>query len=185
MKLGDAARLSPKRKKEVENARLVVVTSQEIDRLGEDGASEEETRAYMDDVLGKIHRAVRSLARCGVDRFAIAADHGFQLVATDESGLACDAPGGETLTASESVGWKGGSGRRFPVEARDVGIGGDSVAFPRGLAVFRTRRRGSVLPRRTVFRSISSSASVPCRENAPTNDHGNENLPEHGQTLRY
>jgi len=143
MKLGDAARLSAKRKKEVENARLVVVTSREIDRLGEDGASEEETRAYMDDVLGKIHRAVRSLARCGVDRFAIAADHGFQLVATDESGLACDAPGGETLLLHPRawIGRGGGAGDAFlRMRARDVGIGGDlEFAFPRGLAVFRTR----------------------------------------------
>lgn len=143
MKLGDAARLSAKRKKEVENARLVVVTSQEIDRLGEDGASEEETRAYMDDVLGKIHRAVRSLSRCGVDRFVIAADHGFQLVATDESGLAVDAPGGETLSLHPRawVGKGGGSGEAFlRLRARDIGIGGDlEFAFPRGLAVFRTR----------------------------------------------
>ena len=143
MKLGEAVRLAPKRKKEVDAAALVVVTSQEIDRLGEDGADEEETRAYMDDVLGKIHRAVRSLSRCGVTRFILAADHGFQLVPTEDSGLSMDPPGGETLSLHPRA-WigRGGSGGEgfLRRSAREIGLGGNlEYAFPKGLAVFKTR----------------------------------------------
>lgn len=143
MKLGDAVKLTPKRKKEVESARLVVVTSQEIDHLGEEGADEEETRTYMDDVLGKIHRAVRSLGRCGVTRFIITADHGFQLVSAEEPGLAMDPPGGETLLLHPRV-WIGRGGRGddgfIRRSASEIGLGGElELAFPKGLAVFRTK----------------------------------------------
>lgn len=172
MKLGEAARLSPKRKKEVEAARLLVVTSQEIDRLGEGAADEEETRAYMDDVLGKIHRAIRSLARCGVTRFLVAADHGFQLVSTEEAALSMDPPGGDTVCLDPRV-WigKGGSGGEgfFRRSAREIGVGGDlEFAFPRGLAVFTTRGgaglyfHGGISPQEHILPLLSVVMSGKC-----------------------
>ena len=59
----EVVKLTPKRKKEIEAARLIVVTSQEIDRLGEDAADEDETRSYMEEVLEKARRAMRALVR--------------------------------------------------------------------------------------------------------------------------
>jgi hypothetical protein len=97
----------------------------------------------MDDVLGKIHRAVRSLGRCGVTRFIITADHGFQLVSAEEPGLAMDPPGGETLLLHPRV-WIGRGGRGddgfLRRSASEIGLGGElELAFPKGLAVFRTK----------------------------------------------
>ncbi len=61
-KLAEILRLSPRRRKELEALQLLVVTSQEIDRHGEEGEDDEEVRRYMDDVLDKLRRAIRLLA---------------------------------------------------------------------------------------------------------------------------
>lgn len=169
MKLGDAVRLSPKRKKEIEASKLVIVTSQEIDRLGEDGADEEETRNYMDDVLGKIHRAVRALARCGITRFIITADHGFHIISREDRGLSVNPPGGETLLLHPRV-WIGRGGREddafIRLTAKDIGLGGElELAFPRGLAVFTTRGgsglyfHGGISPQEHILPLLSVSLS--------------------------
>ncbi len=48
VKLGEIVRLTPKKKKELATAKLIAVTSQEIDRHGEEGSEEDEARLYMD-----------------------------------------------------------------------------------------------------------------------------------------
>lgn len=143
LKLGEVVKLTAKKKKEVESSQLLVVTSQEIDRLGEEGSDEEETRIYMDDVLEKIRRAVRSLSRCGFTQFFIVADHGYQIVADKEPGLDMPPPGGETFLLHPRV-WvgRGGTGGEgfFRRQAKDIGLGGElEFAFPRGLGVFKTK----------------------------------------------
>jgi hypothetical protein len=57
-KLGEISKPATKRKIDEGNPSLIVVTSQEIDRLGEMAEDEEETRTYMDEVLNKLSRAV-------------------------------------------------------------------------------------------------------------------------------
>ncbi len=142
-RLGEVVKLSPKRKKEIEAANLIVVTAQEIDRLGEEGPDEEEYRIYMDEVLEKARKAIRSLARAGVQEFVMSTDHGFQLVASMDPGLSMDPPGGETLELHPRVwiGKGGGKGEGFlRFKASDLELGGAmEFAFPRGLGAFKVK----------------------------------------------
>ncbi len=142
-RLGEVVKLSPKRKKEIEAANLIVVTAQEIDRLGEEGPDEEEYRIYMDEVLEKARRVIRSLARVGVHEFVMCTDHGFQLVAAMDPGLSMDPPGGETLELHPRVwiGQGGGKGEGFlRFKASDLELGGSmEFAFPRGLGAFKVK----------------------------------------------
>ena len=66
-----------KLKKAVGEASLIVVRSQEIDALGE-GGDDWMAHQVMDTVVPNIARAVRKLAGCGIGRFIVTADHGFQ-----------------------------------------------------------------------------------------------------------
>lgn len=68
----DAAQL----KKTVEQARLLVVHSQEIDQAGETGVG----ASVFDKVLQDLRAAWRLLREAGVRRFVITADHGFLLL---------------------------------------------------------------------------------------------------------
>jgi len=142
-RMGEVVKLTPKRKKEIEATRLIVVTSQEIDRLGEDAAEEEETRVYMDEVLEKVRRAIRSLSRAGVRQFVISADHGFHLVDSVDPGLSMDAPGGDTAELHPRV-WIGQGGGAadgyLRCKASDLELGGSlEYAFPRGLGTFKVK----------------------------------------------
>lgn len=142
-RLGEVVKLSPKRKKEIEAANLIVVTAQEIDRLGEEGLDEEEYRIYLDEVLEKARRAIRSLSRVGVREFVLSTDHGFQLVTAMDPGMSMDPPGGETLELHPRVwiGQGGGKGENFlRFKAGDLELGGSmEFAFPRGLGAFKVK----------------------------------------------
>jgi hypothetical protein len=142
-RLGEVVKLTPKRKKEIATARLVVITSQEIDRLGEEAGEEEETRVYIDEVLQKVRRAIRSLARAGIEQFIISADHGFHLIEGVDPGMSMDTPGGETLEMHPRVwiGHGGGSGDGYlRFKASDLELGGSlEFAFPRGMGTFKVK----------------------------------------------
>lgn len=143
LKLGEIIRLTPKKKKELSAAKLLVVTSQEIDRLGEDGSEDDEARIYMDDVLEKLRRGIRNLASAGVTDFVIAADHGFIFAEGFETGLKMDAPGGDTLELHARC-WIGQGGAAaagyFRVPASTLELGGSlECAFPRGLGTFKVK----------------------------------------------
>ena len=142
-KLGDVARLTPKRKKELGAVQFIVVTSQEIDRHGEQGSDEAETRVYIDEVLDKLRRACRSLAHAGVEEFVLSADHGFIFVEGLEEGFKMDPPGGQTVELHSRV-WIGRGGVAgdgyFRVAASDLELGGPlELAFPRGLGTFKVK----------------------------------------------
>ena len=54
-----------KRQQEIIEADILLVTSQEIDRRGEETEDEEEARRFMDDVLEKLRRGIRRLGVIG------------------------------------------------------------------------------------------------------------------------
>lgn len=142
-KLGEVVKLTPKRKKEIEEAQLVVVTSQEIDRLAEETSEDEEMRVYIEDVLEKVRRAIRTLSRAGVQQFVISADHGFHMVDSFDPGFSVDPPGGETVELHPRV-WIGNGGVAaegyLRLKASDLELGGSlEFAFPLGLGVFRIK----------------------------------------------
>jgi len=142
-RLGETLKLTPKRKKEIESAQLIIVTSQEIDRMGEEAGEEEDARIYIEGIPGKLRRAIRSLARAGIRWFVVVADHGFHLVDSLDPGMAMDGPGGDTLELHPRawIGLGGMSAEGFlRVKADDLGLGGTlEFAFPRGLGVFKVK----------------------------------------------
>jgi hypothetical protein len=145
-KLSDALKPAFQRRKDFASAKLVVVTSQEIDLLGEEG-DEEGMRVYLADVLEKLRRAVRVLVKAGVRRFVIAADHGFVYAPGVDPGLTMDAPGGKTGELHPRV-WMGEGGASgdgfFRVKASDLTLQGPlELAFPLGMGSFRVKGGGA------------------------------------------
>jgi hypothetical protein len=143
LKLAEVLKLTSKRKKELANAQLIVVTSQEIDRLGEEGDDQSDTRRWMDEMLEQLRRSIRILVRLGAERFVITADHGYLFAEQLETGLLMDAPGGTTVELHPRV-WIGRGGRAadgyLRVTAGQLELGGDlEFAFPKGHACFRVR----------------------------------------------
>lgn len=126
--------------KRLANAPLVIVRSQSIDGLGEmDGGLL--ARQIMDTVIGNLARAVRKLARTGVEHFVITADHGHQFSIRKEEDMLMDKPGGDTVDQHRRC-WAGRGGHTPAAATRVSGaeLGYDTdldFIFPKGLAVFR------------------------------------------------
>lgn len=147
LKLNDLMRLGTKRKSEISDAKFLVVTSQEIDRLGEDAEDEGEAHQYMTDVLEKLRIAIRRLIHLGFEQVIVTADHGYLFGEDIGSSMKIDPPGGNTVALYRRA-WIGRGGRedsaylRVPVSM--IGLEGDlECAFPRGLACFSTRGSSS------------------------------------------
>ncbi|SHJ91137.1 PglZ domain-containing protein [Desulfatibacillum alkenivorans DSM 16219] len=143
LKLADVLRLGAKRKKDLKEADLVIVTSQEIDRLGEDGDDYAETRRFMDDMLEQLRRSIRILAKAGIEHFVITADHGYLFADRVDPGMFMDSPGG-TVVELHPRAWigKGGADANgyVRVSASELEYGGDlEMAFPRGLSCFKVK----------------------------------------------
>ena len=126
--------------KRLAEAQLIVVRSQSIDGLGEmDGGLL--ARQIMDTVVGNLARAVRKLARMGVEHFIVTADHGHQFSIRKEEDMQMDKPGGETIDQHRRC-WAGRGGQTPAAATRvtgsELGYATDlDFMFPKGLAVFK------------------------------------------------
>ena len=126
--------------KAVGDAPLLIVRSQSIDKTGEtDGGYM--ARQIMDAVLGNVARAVRKLAKLGVEYFVITADHGHQFTVRKEADMHMDKPMGETIEQHRRA-WAGRGGQTSGASVRVSGaeLGYDTdldFIFPTGLAVFK------------------------------------------------
>lgn len=142
-KLNDLMKPSKKEREAIAKADFILVTSQEIDRRGEETKDEEEARRFMNEVLEKLRRGIRRLTHLGVQHIVVAADHGHMFVERLEEAMKIDPPGGNTVDLHPRV-WIGRGGAEAPgslrVTANQIGLGGDlELAFPPGLACFRSR----------------------------------------------
>lgn len=142
-KLNGLIKPSKKLRDEITTADLVIVTSQELDKWGETGDADDETRLFMEEVLNRLGKGIRRLAALGSDTIIVTADHGHLFGETIEGGMRMDAPGGDTLELHGRV-WigKGGAAGKgyLRVHAGQLGLGGDfELAFPRSLACFKTK----------------------------------------------
>lgn len=122
-------------------APLVLVRSQEIDFAGE-GDFDLLARQMMDALLGNVSRAIRKLARVGIEYFVITADHGHQFALRKDDAMKTDAPGGETLELHRRC-WIGQGGSKPPgavrVNGAELGYATPlDFIFPTGLGVFKT-----------------------------------------------
>ncbi|MFC4006015.1 PglZ domain-containing protein [Nonomuraea purpurea] len=127
--------------KKLNDAHLVVVRSQEIDKVGEAGFTFH-ARQVMDTVIDNIARAIRKLAAAGVGYAVVTADHGHLFFATDrDESMRTDPPGGRTVDLHRRC-WIGHGGATPPgcirVAASALGYDSDlELVFPAGSGVFR------------------------------------------------
>ncbi|MEU8266376.1 PglZ domain-containing protein [Sphaerisporangium sp. NPDC049002] len=127
--------------KKLDGAHVVVVRSQEIDKVGEAGFTFH-ARQVMDTVIDNIARAIRKLAAAGVGYAVVTADHGHLFFATDrDESMRTDSPGGRTVDLHRRC-WIGRGGATPPgcvrVAASALGYDSDlELVFPAGAGVFR------------------------------------------------
>jgi hypothetical protein len=124
----------------IADAALVLVRSQEIDALGEN-VDELTARSAMESVIGNVARAIRKLAKAGIESFVITADHGHQFSIRKDDDMKTDNPGGNTLELHRRC-WIGHGGSTPPGTVRVSGseLGYDTdleFVFPTGLGVFK------------------------------------------------
>ena len=137
--LDDVLTKSPSHlKPKLKDATLVVVRTTDIDSLGESGGLV--ARQVMEQVVSNLARAIRKLAKLGVSRFVVTADHGHQFATERDDGSKIPAPGGETVDLHRRC-WIGRGGQvteaAWRVTCAELGYAGDmDVAFPKGCAVF-------------------------------------------------
>jgi hypothetical protein len=141
LRLNALMKLSRKDREALTAADFILITSQEIDRRGEEAEDEEEARRYMDEALDKLRRGIRILGRLGVKHIVVAADHGYLFGDALDSGMKIDPPGGKTIDLHRRV-WIGQGGNSSPafvrMAASQLGLGGNlELAFPRGLGCFK------------------------------------------------
>lgn len=136
--------LLPKAKKKIEegirSARLILVTSQEIDALCE-GDNVPFARTRMDSILHDLHRAFRVLASIGVERFVVVADHGYLFGDELDESMKVDPPRGETVDLHRRM-WVGRGGESsdsfLRANLKDFGLGSDlDIATPWGFGGFK------------------------------------------------
>src|SRR5215469_4872789 len=142
-KLDDLLPKPPKRVKEgIQNAELVLITSQEIDELGE-ADNMAQARLQIDSVLSHLRRGVRVLADHGIKSIVLVSDHGHLFA--DEIGehMKVDPPGGRTEDLHRRV-WVGVGGNSDASYLRTslASLGVDSefdIATPWSFAVFKSK----------------------------------------------
>jgi len=127
-------------KRSVGDAKLIIVRSQDIDIFGEAGSSHL-ARQVMDMAVGNVARAVRKLAKIGIENFVITSDHGHMFSSKKAEDMIMDKPGGETVELHRRC-WAGQGGQTpaaaVRVSGTELGYQCDlDFIFPKGLAVFR------------------------------------------------
>lgn len=134
----------PKKKERegIEQAELILVTSQEIDAIGE-GDNVRLARRTMDDMLLELRRAFRVLTQLGVETIIFAADHGYLFGDELSEERKIDAPGGDTADLHRRV-WVGRGGTAdlayLRAKLSDFGLGGDlEIATPWNFSCFKVK----------------------------------------------
>lgn len=126
----------------IQTAKLVLVTSQEIDELCE-ADNIAQARLQMDGVLGHLRRGVRILADHGITTIILAADHGHLFADEIGEDMKIEAPGGDTADLHRRV-WVGVGGTAEPFYLRTslsaLGVESDlDLATPWTFAVFKSK----------------------------------------------
>lgn len=147
LKLADLLAI-PRRsvEEQIKNSDLIIVTSREIDQLGEEGEIYQ-ARRYMGDILHNIRRAMMTLANHGVKTIIISADHGYLFGEEIESDMKIGSPGGSTVDLHRRI-WigRGGAPREacIRITAKEVGLGGDlELVTPYQFGVFKVPGGGT------------------------------------------
>lgn len=129
----------------IQNNDLILITSQEIDELGEaDNMSQ--ARLQIDGVLSHLRRGVRVLADHGIKTVVLVADHGHLFADEIGDDMKIEAPGGKAEDLHRRV-WVGVGGTSEPSYLRTslASLGVESefdIATPWTFAVFKSKGGG-------------------------------------------
>lgn len=129
----------------IQDAELILITSQEIDELGEaDNMSQ--ARLQIDGVLSHLRRGVRVLADHGIETIILVADHGHLFADEIGDDMKIEAPGGKVEDLHRRV-WVGLGGTSEPSYLRTslASLGVESeydIATPWTFAVFKSKGGG-------------------------------------------
>jgi hypothetical protein len=129
----------------IQNAQLILITSQEIDELGEQD-NMAQARLQMDGVLSHLRRGVRVLADHGINTIVLVSDHGHLFADEIGEDMKIEAPGGKVEDLHRRV-WVGVGGTSEPSYLRTslASLGVDSefdVATPWTFACFKSKGGG-------------------------------------------
>jgi hypothetical protein len=129
----------------IQSAELILITSQEIDELGE-ADNVAQARLQIDGVLSHLRRGVRVLADHGIKTIVLAADHGHLFADEIGEDMKIDSPGGKVEDLHRRV-WVGVGGNSEPSYLRTslASLGVDSefdIATPWTFAVFKSKGGG-------------------------------------------
>ncbi|MBI3467833.1 MAG: PglZ domain-containing protein, partial [Planctomycetes bacterium] len=161
----------------IENARLILVTSQEIDELCEhDNIAQ--ARLQMDGVLGHLRRGVRVLSDLGIQTIILAADHGHWFAEEIGEDMKIDPPGGQTEDLHRRV-WLGVGGTSEASYLRrslaSLGVESDlDVAMPWTLACFKSKGgarayfHGGLSPQELIVPVVVLTPAAGARTGPPT-----------------
>jgi hypothetical protein len=129
----------------IQNSQLILITSQEIDDLGE-ADNMAQARLQIDGVLSHLRRGVRVLADHGIETIVLVADHGHLFADEIGDDMKIEAPGGKVEDLHRRV-WVGVGGNSEPSYLRTslASLGVDSefdIATPWTFAVFKSKGGG-------------------------------------------
>jgi hypothetical protein len=126
----------------------------------------------MDSVIGNLARAIGKLAKMGVERAVVSADHGHLFASDRDESMRIDAPGGVTVDLHRRC-WIGRGGTTPPgcirVSAATLGYASDmDLVFPVGCGVFKAggdlafhhggpSLQEMIVPVLTVFTKVAAS----------------------------
>jgi hypothetical protein len=129
----------------IQASELILITSQEIDELGE-ADNVAQARLQIDGVLSHLRRGVRVLADHGIKTIVLVADHGHLFADEIGEDMKIEAPGGKVEDLHRRV-WIGVGGNSEPSYLRTslTSLGVDSefdIATPWTFAVFKSKGGG-------------------------------------------
>jgi hypothetical protein len=129
----------------IQNSQLILITSQEIDELGE-ADNMAQARLQIDGVLSHLRRGVRVLADHGIATIVLVADHGHLFADEIGEDMKIEAPGGKVEDLHRRV-WVGVGGTSEPSYLRTslASLGVESefdIATPWTFAVFKSKGGG-------------------------------------------
>lgn len=126
----------------IANAQLILITSQEIDELGEQD-NMAQGRLQIDGVLGQLRRGLKVLGDLGIGKIVLASDHGHLFADEIGEDMKIDPPGGQTADLHRRV-WVGvgGSAESSFMRAPLSSLGVESeldIATPWTFACFKCK----------------------------------------------
>jgi hypothetical protein len=146
-KLGSLLAPGKSARRSMEDAKLILITSDEIDTSCE-SANEWAARNTTRALLGELPRAIRTLRAAGCATIVVTADHGHLFLEELTSGMKIDAPGGETYDLRRRV-WVGRGGMnssnvcmRARLSAMGLDDGDLEIVVPRGFGAFKAAGGG-------------------------------------------